>query len=194
MVPVLAIGFADLKKRMEQQEVAGQAHKAKLLDLMKQLEKVERKHYLETSIKLEEYKRRHLELSHRVLRIMKMVLVLRNKGYPIRAEEEALRSRLEAMDMQLKKPAHFRGRIQELQATLRMLKDSKRLGIDSDGDIGGGAVVEYEISNEDQMRLVGEALKTAQEGLLKLTNVLEEDSGHLDIILKGYSETLYQRR
>ncbi|KAJ3104948.1 hypothetical protein HDU97_008696 [Phlyctochytrium planicorne] len=181
MVPVLAVGFDDIKKRIKQQDLANESHRARLSDSIAQLEKIERKHYLETTVKLDEYKRRHTELAQRTLKLMKVVQILRNKGYPIRADEEALRSRLEAMDLQLKKPAHFRGRIQELQATLRMLKDSRRLGF---SDAKDGETVAYEIGNEDQMRLIGEALQTSQEGLMKLTDVLEEDTRHMDIVSK----------
>ncbi|KAI8835522.1 nucleoporin complex subunit 54-domain-containing protein [Chytridium lagenaria] len=193
MVPVLAVGFADIKKRIQQQDVVGEAHKAKLRELAAQLEKIERKHYLETTAKLEEYKRQHATLSHAFyMYIMRFVEMLKNKSYPIRAEEEALRSRLEAMDMQLKKPAHFRGRIQELQATVRSLKDSRRLG--TDGKDGESRAVAYEIGSEEQMRLIGETLQNSQEGLHKLTELIAEDTKHLKVMENGYKETFYQRR
>ncbi|KAJ3416118.1 hypothetical protein HDV05_003087 [Chytridiales sp. JEL 0842] len=194
MVPVLAVGFDDIKKRIAQQESVSNIHKAKLEELSDQLDKIERKHYLETTVKLEEYKRRHVELAHRVLKIMKYVEVLRNKGYPIRAEEEALRGRLEAMDTQLKKPAHFRGRVQELQATLRLLKDSRRITTLGDSREGNGVGMEYTFVDEQQMTLIGEALSTAQEGLKNLSAVIEEDQKDLSIIMKGYAENLNYKK
>ncbi|KAJ3329452.1 hypothetical protein HDU76_007887 [Blyttiomyces sp. JEL0837] len=186
MVPVLAVGFEDLKKRISQQDSCTMVHRSKLEDISEQLDSIERKHHLETATKVEEFKRRHAELAHRVLKIMSTVEVLRNKGYPIRAEEEALRGRLEAMDTQLKKPAHFRGRIQELQATHRMLKESRKL-------LSGDARETSEIDsvmdyNEQQMRLIGEALATAQDGLRNLKAILDEENRDLQIMEKGYGE------
>ncbi|KAI9355367.1 nucleoporin complex subunit 54-domain-containing protein [Zopfochytrium polystomum] len=183
MVPVLAVGFEDLKKRVNQQITTSQIHGTKLDELCAVLEKIEKKHYLETTSKLDEYKRRHVELSHRVLKIMKYVEILRNKGYSIRAEEEALRGRLEAMDQQLKKPAHFRGRTQELQATLRTLRESRKAGQNT---LSGGSP-DSDVIDEEQLRLMREALMTAQEGLKNVSAVIDEDSRDLGIVYKGYS-------
>ncbi|KAJ3127382.1 hypothetical protein HK101_005585, partial [Irineochytrium annulatum] len=97
MVPVLAVGFEDIKKRIAQQDEANRAHRAKLEEIDSKLDSLERKHQLETTVKLDEFRRRHTELARRVLFVMRRVHVLRNKGYPIRAEEEALRVRLEAL-------------------------------------------------------------------------------------------------
>jgi nuclear pore complex protein Nup54 len=85
---------------------------------------------------------------------MKTVELLRNKGYPIRSEEEALRTRLEAMDEQLKKPAYFRGRVPELQATLRLLQDSRKIG--SAGSRDGETGADYAYVDEQQMGFIGE--------------------------------------
>ncbi|KAI8612109.1 nucleoporin complex subunit 54-domain-containing protein [Chytriomyces sp. MP71] len=200
MVPVLAVGFEDLKKRVSEQDAMSDMHKAKLEELAERLNAIERKHYLETTVKLEEYKRRHVELSQRVLSMMKTVEILRNKGYPIRSEEEALRARLEAMNTQLKKPAHFRGRVQELEAALRMIKDARRM--ESAGSLGaaaaGGAgglgregVVEM---SEEQIRLIAEALGSTQQGLKNLSELVEEDGKDIEVISRGYSESIYQRR
>ena len=72
---------------------------------------------------------------------MKRVQILRNRGVPLRADEEILRVRLENALEQLRNPAHFRGKITELWAQLQILKDSKRLH----------PAGNYEVSDEAQL-------------------------------------------
>jgi nuclear pore complex protein Nup54 len=72
---------------------------------------------------------------------MKRVQILRNRGVPLRADEEVLRVRLENALEQLRNPAHFRGKITELWAQLHILKDSKRLH----------PAGNYEVSDEAQL-------------------------------------------
>ncbi|KAJ3061139.1 hypothetical protein HDU98_002960 [Podochytrium sp. JEL0797] len=206
MVPVLAVGFEDLKKRIAHQDKMSELHKAKLEELANWTNTIERKHHLDTVIKLEEYKRRHVELSQRVLSMMRTVEILRNKNYPIRSEEESLRARLDAMSSQLQKPAHFRGRVQELEAALRMLKDAQGRG-DVVGSVGGGKRgggageedgeemegVEAGGMTEEQVKLISEALLTAHQGLKNLTEVVEEDKKDLEIMNRGFTENIYRR-
>lgn len=87
------------------------------------MEKLRQKHLLETTGKLEEYRRRHLSLAHRTLKIMKQVYILRNRGYSIRPEEETLKVRLENLATSLRKSSQFRGRVEELWAHLQMIRD-----------------------------------------------------------------------
>lgn len=64
---------------------------------------------------------------------------------PIRADEEALRVRLENALEQLRNPAHFRGKITELWAQIQILKDSKRLHPTGN----------YEVADEAQLETIG---------------------------------------
>jgi nuclear pore complex protein Nup54 len=68
-VPVLAIGFEDVWKRMELQSNLVDRHQNKLQESDDRLKQVQRKNTLDTSVKLEEYKRRHIDLSKRLLRV-----------------------------------------------------------------------------------------------------------------------------
>ena len=64
---------------------------------------------------------------HQVFSLMKTVQILRNRGFSLRAEEEALFTRLLAMDRDLAKPSVFRGRLNEIWAYVQQLKDADRL-------------------------------------------------------------------
>jgi nuclear pore complex protein Nup54 len=69
MVPVLAVGFQDLKKRLDSQDAHTKAHKDKLAQIQTEMEDMERKHALTTLVHLGEYKRRHLALVHKVVQV-----------------------------------------------------------------------------------------------------------------------------
>lgn len=69
MVPVLAIGFSDLKKRIDSQDQQTQAHLLKLSEMQTEAESIERKHQLETTPKLREYKRRQAAIAHKLLQV-----------------------------------------------------------------------------------------------------------------------------
>ena len=81
---------------------------------------------------------------------MKKVQLLRNWGYAVRADEEALKSRLEAMERELQKPSVFRGRLNEIWAHIQQLGDSKR-GISEDGY--------YAVADEESLKPVYNVLQ-----------------------------------
>ena len=69
MVPVLAVGFQDIKKRLEAQELQTTAHKLKLSEIAQDLEEMERKHHLVILMKMKEYQRRQNVIIHKVLQV-----------------------------------------------------------------------------------------------------------------------------
>ncbi|KAF9186495.1 hypothetical protein BGZ50_002427 [Haplosporangium sp. Z 11] len=174
MVPALAIGFDDLKKRMESQNDMTEMQRIKLDEIEVKMNEIMQFHLLQTASKVREFKRRHIQLAQRVLTLMKRVQILRNRGVPIRADEEMLRVRLENALEQLKNPAHFRGKITELWAQIQILKDSKRLH-----PTGG-----YEVTDEAQL----EVLQDQQAGLQHVTSVLQQDMQDIEILQRKLEE------
>lgn len=69
LVPVLAIGFDDILKRMEIQSKQLELHQEKLRETADRLASVQRQYELGTLVKLEEHKRRHTEFTQRLLRV-----------------------------------------------------------------------------------------------------------------------------
>ncbi|KAH6584615.1 hypothetical protein BASA61_007361 [Batrachochytrium salamandrivorans] len=183
MVPVLAVGFGDLKKRMEVQERQQAVHKEKLEMIASRVDALKTKHFVDTLIKLDEYKRRQRQMVHKTYMLMKTVQILRNRGYSIRADEEALRSRLEAMERDLQKPSIFRGRLNEIWAQLQQLKDSKRMSEDAT----------FSVVNEEALTPVLEALSEMQNGLGQFTKLIQSDQRNLEVMTQAYSETPYLR-
>jgi nuclear pore complex protein Nup54 len=69
MVPALAIGFDDVQKRMDEQHKLSEAHSAKLAELETILKDIQKKSQLDTAVKLEDYKRRHMQTAQRVIKV-----------------------------------------------------------------------------------------------------------------------------
>lgn len=94
-------------------------------EIQKYVTKLQRKHDKtagETTLKIEQYKLKHMELSHRVIKIMKKIEVIRNHGYPISGNEEAFSSKLDSLQRQLNQPNQFKGRLNEITALVRVEK------------------------------------------------------------------------
>ncbi len=69
LVPVVARGFDDLKKRVEQQDAVIKEHKEKLQQIQKLIASMLNKHHITTTTTIESYKRRNLELAGRTVRV-----------------------------------------------------------------------------------------------------------------------------
>ena len=64
----------------------------------------------ETSVALSELRRRHIDLQHRVLRVLVRQECQRKLGFSLQPEEEQLRVQLDSIDAQLAVPTQFRVR------------------------------------------------------------------------------------
>ncbi|KAJ3007747.1 hypothetical protein HKX48_008957 [Thoreauomyces humboldtii] len=188
MVPVEAVGFRDIKKRVDMQDMAYRAHKDKLEEMRTKLIELQRTHFLETSAKLEEYKRRQAALIAKTLKLMTKVQKIRNRGYSVRAEEEKFKTRLEGMERDLQKPSVFRGRLNEIWAHLQQNKSSKQFSLT------GGVDASYNISDEEQLGLMLQTLTGHQNGLAVLTEVAQQDTKIAGDVLRGYEEAGFRRR
>jgi len=69
MVPALAVGFEDLKKRMESQNEMTEIQRVKLDEIEGKMNEIMQFHLLQTAAKVREFKRRHIQLSQRVLTV-----------------------------------------------------------------------------------------------------------------------------
>jgi nuclear pore complex protein Nup54 len=106
---------------------------------------------------------------------MKSVQILRNKGYSLRAEEEALITRLLSMDRDLAKPSVFRGRLNELWAHVQQISDSSQT---------------LYVSDPSGLQNVCQTLQGIGKGLQQLTQVVREDEETIETVHRGYQESL----
>jgi nuclear pore complex protein Nup54 len=106
---------------------------------------------------------------------MKSVQILRNKGYSLRAEEEALITRLLSMDRDLAKPSVFRGRLNELWAHVQQISDSSQ---------------PLYVADPSGLQNVCQTLQGIGKGLQQLTQVVREDEETIESVHRGYQESL----
>lgn len=119
MLPVPMVGFGELRRRLKLQEQQSALHRSRLDIIQADISQLQLAQAKTTS-RIEEYKRKHLDLSHRVLKVMAKQEALRRMGFGITADEEQLRARLETLQYDLTAPAQFRGRLQELLSQVHM--------------------------------------------------------------------------
>jgi len=182
-VPVLAVGFDDIQKRRRAQEVQAEAYDGKLREIQTNLVNLSKKHEGETAVKLLEYKRRHLELTHRVLRIMKGLEVQRCRSYPLMPEEDNLRIKLEGLQRELDRPTQFKGRVSELESLVQMLAEA---------DLGQQEA--FVVTDEGSLKQTQAVLADQQKGLNHLVSILKQDAAELEIMMKGFKERRFGQK
>ena len=112
-IPVPLLGFKSVMQRIKLQEDQGKAHQGRLDAIADDISELQKKHQA-TVAALEESKRRQLELSHRVLKVLVRQESTRKHGFTITPEEERLRSQLETIQTKLETPTQFKGKLNEL--------------------------------------------------------------------------------
>ncbi|KAI8645510.1 nucleoporin complex subunit 54-domain-containing protein [Parasitella parasitica] len=179
-VPALAIGFDDVQKRMDEQHKLSEAHSAKLAEIQAMIKEIQKKSQLETGVKLDEYKRKHMKATQRVIKFLKYAQVLRNKGLSITPDEEVMRARLENIQDQLQRSEQFHGKLSQLWAQLQLIKEQGRQYSKIDGVDGWEAVSEENING------ITKTLDEQNNGIQHIIEVLETDTGEVDNIHKGW--------
>ncbi|EEB07131.1 nucleoporin Nup44 [Schizosaccharomyces japonicus yFS275] len=182
VVPVLAVGFADVQKRINMQKQLVNAYRLRMHEIVKTLEGLHNKHELDTTIKLTEAKSRHVVLSERVLRLAIKVHVLRHRGYALKSNEEELRKKLDDLSKSLNNPQAF-GRLNEIWARITLLFESENemLSGEQRNALFKGAI-DWQ-KNEGQLDTVADVLRDHQTGLSYLTKLIKQDLEGLNGIL-----------
>ena len=182
LIPVPMIGFSELHKRLKHQQQQTKMHQSRLDVITGDIGDLQR-NQTNMMTKLEQYKRKHLELSHRTLRVIVQQEIYRKLGYAIQADEEQLRVQLETIQAELSAPTQFKGRLNELMSQMRL---QSQFGT-SRGDLG------YQIDTTVQHE-IKQHLKTQQEGLNHLINVIKDDLQDLQLIGQGLVDSSQIRR
>ncbi|CDH49667.1 nucleoporin nup44 [Lichtheimia corymbifera JMRC:FSU:9682] len=168
MVPVLATGFGDVLKRMEMQDIQLDAHKKTMMEIGERLETVQQKYMLGSLVKLDEQRRRHTDLTQRLIRMLKYVQVLRYKGFPLHDDEHRLMEVLKQMTEQALTPEQLNNRLRESWATLQAIKRKRQSG-NQDG------YEAWRATSKEDMARIAELLSHEQEGMRHVSNTLQKD-------------------
>lgn len=182
LIPVPMMGFKELLTRLNHQQYQNTQHKRRLEILNEEIEKLQSSQST-TVAKLAQYKRKHLELGHRVLQVMIQLETIRKSGYAIEHDEEQLRIQLESLQAELNAPMQFKGRLNELMSQIRLQTQVK----------GSSNNLPYLL--DDQVKFeTKQHLSKQQEAILQLVSIINEDFEDLKTIENGLYDSIYIRR
>ncbi|KAK4216791.1 nucleoporin complex subunit 54-domain-containing protein [Rhypophila decipiens] len=120
-IPVLCAGFPSIIARLILQRTTIKQFNVVLHNINAELDRILSTHDLEHSVRALNARRRHAELSKRCLALASRVQVLRNRGYALSGDEDALKEKLQKIDKGLQDPA-LSARMEELWSRLIILR------------------------------------------------------------------------
>ncbi|RWS01547.1 nuclear pore complex protein Nup54-like protein, partial [Dinothrombium tinctorium] len=160
-IPVPLIGFSALNERFKLQEQETQQQKLRLKIISDDINNLEREVTV-VKAKIAECKRRNVALSNRVLKVMIWQEVMRKRGFPIQAEEDQLRAKLENLQSEINAPTKFKGCLNELMCRLRQLQSQQQQN------------PTFTIE-ESVLQQIKNHLQHEQEGIKHLLDLLKQD-------------------
>lgn len=178
-VPVLAVGFDDLNKRLSQQKQQVDAYKVRMKEVRDKLSELSNRHDLHTAVKLAEMRARHAKLVRKTLALAIKLQVVTNRGHVLTPEEERLRQKLKELLARAEDPSVF-GSLNEVWARVRVIKDrSEAKDQSTDGDGGHHAHLDLE-RNKEQIERTIKVLAAQQTGIKFLAGLIEEDKERVE--------------
>ncbi|KAI9289524.1 nucleoporin complex subunit 54-domain-containing protein [Umbelopsis sp. AD052] len=183
MVPTLAVGFDDVRKRMEGQYRTCAVFKERLEAINQKIEQIQRKHILETMTRLAEHKRRHIDLTQRTIQFMKNSQLLRSKGFPIQVDEDKLRLQLEKAEMELQRSAQFNENLNHLWNQVQDVRENQRDTVLTE---------KWALTSEKDVHAISEILSSQHDGLAHVISICHSDMKDLDAMISGVNAKLGQ--
>ncbi|KAJ1905792.1 Nucleoporin nup57, partial [Coemansia sp. IMI 209127] len=191
LVPVVANGFDDLRKRVDSQSLQIQSYQERSAEVADKLSSIFQKHHSETVVRLSECRRRQADLSQRLLEFMKLLQLLRLRGQLLSPEEEVFRVRVEHLEKEMSRSGSLKQRLAELQDHTYRLQAASRRRRELLGRSGSGCVADgYEVADEAQLESVMKMLGEKQRGLARMTQIISLDAQSIEDV-EGAIEERY---
>ncbi|KAF4099065.1 nucleoporin p54 isoform X2 [Onychostoma macrolepis] len=181
LIPVPMVGFKELLRRLKIQDQMTKQHQTRVDIISNDISELQR-NQATTAAKITQYKRKLMDLSHRVLQVLIKQEVQRKSGYAIQLDEEHLRVQLETIQSELNAPTQFKGRLNELMSQIRMqnhfgaVRSEERYRVDA-----------------DLLREIRQHLKHQQEGLSHLISVIKDDLDDIKTIEDELHDSVHGR-
>ncbi|XP_038590009.1 nuclear pore complex protein Nup54-like isoform X3 [Micropterus salmoides] len=181
LIPVPMVGFKELLRRLQIQEQMTKQHQTRVDIISNDISELQ-KNQATTVAKIAQYKRKLMDLSHRVLQVLIKQEIQRKSGYAIQVDEEHLRVQLDTIQSELNAPTQFKGRLNELMSQIRMqnhfgaVRSEERYNVDA-----------------DLLREIKQHLKQQQDGLSHLISVIKDDLEDIKLIEHGLSDSGHMR-
>ncbi|XP_075058812.1 nucleoporin p54 isoform X2 [Mixophyes fleayi] len=181
LIPVAMVGFKELLRRLKVQDQMTKQHQSRLDIISEDISELQ-KNQATTMAKIAQYKRKLMELSHKVLQVLIKQEIQRKSGFAIQAEEEHLRVQLDTIQCELNAPTQFKGRLNELMSQIRM-----------QNHFGAVRSEEKYYVDGDLLREIKQHLKQQQEGLSHLISIIKDDLEDIKLIEQGLSDNVHIR-
>ncbi|KAM8939712.1 nucleoporin p54 isoform 2-T2 [Pelodytes ibericus] len=181
LIPVPMVGFKELLRRLKVQDQMTKQHQSRLDIISEDISELQ-KNQATTMAKIAQYKRKLMELSHRVLQVLIKQEIQRKSGFAIQAEEEHLRVQLDTIQCELNAPTQFKGRLNELMSQIRM-----------QNHFGAVRSEEKYYVDGDLLREIKQHLKQQQEGLSHLIGIIKDDLEDIKLIEQGLTDNVHIR-
>uniref|UniRef100_A0A674C7R9 54 kDa nucleoporin n=1 Tax=Salmo trutta TaxID=8032 RepID=A0A674C7R9_SALTR len=178
LIPVPMVGFKELLRRLKIQDQMTKQHQSRVDIISNDISELQ-KNQATTVAKIAQYKRKLMDLSHRVLQVLIKQEIQRKSGYAIQVDEEHLRVQLDTIQCELNAPTQFKGRLNELMSQIRMQNHFGAVRAEERYSVDG-----------DLLREIRQHLKQQQEGLSQLISVIKDDVEDLKLIEHGLLDRL----
>ncbi|CAH8556996.1 unnamed protein product [Schistosoma mattheei] len=189
MIPIPFIGFPDLKRRKCDQLAYGEQQSSMIKYITELVSKL-RTGQLVMSQRLIQLKRKQIELSHRVLKVLKHQEVHRRCGFAISVEEEGMRCELERIWSELVAPRGLRIRFQEALSTLRNSSEFNKRDKENIGSVykgvhslesGDGYPSTWSL-DPDSLNELKEYLTQRHNGIREMQRLITEMTNNLKVM------------
>jgi nuclear pore complex protein Nup54 len=170
-VPVQACGFNDLKGRIAEQNKLTSQQSQTLQDASKVIQYIKHNHSTQTMAKLDDYKRRQLEISQRLIRVICKLMVLEARGTRLTVGEEQLKRKFELILQDLTSPILYRAKIEDFIALSRITVPSSPLPQ----------------LDERSLENIAKALKEQRAGLEVLTTMVQKDTKDVQLMMAEFT-------
>ncbi|KAJ5079834.1 nucleoporin p54 [Anaeramoeba ignava] len=124
LVPIQISGFQDLKTRTEQQKSSIDLQKKELENLSELINELKTNNEFNLKQKYQLCQERQVKLSHKLLRVLSKLEVLKRGETPFSEEEENFRNKLQLIEKELNKPDKFRGKLNQLIPRAKMIEEN----------------------------------------------------------------------
>eukprot|EP00299_Pterocystis_sp_00344_P014064 c6958_g1_i1.p1 GENE.c6958_g1_i1~~c6958_g1_i1.p1 ORF type:complete len:419 (-),score=123.62 c6958_g1_i1:4-1227(-) len=166
LIPVQACGFTDLEERTKINHSLTTQHANQVKNMTSKLEQIHTKLESEIALRVTAVKRRHIELSQQVIKVMGKMERLEAMDKPLGMEELVFRTRLEEIDGALHRP-RIRGKLHELSSVVEMSRSSTAPSVEIVG------VEELAKCLQQHRQGLEELVKVVQKDLRDMTKISE---------------------
>lgn len=175
LVPVVAIGFEDLRTRVDAQTAQSAFHLQKLNDLQARLKTLRTQHSISNASRLMRAASTQTQIVQRLTRFIQHLHLLLPtiRSSALRPEEEALRGKLEELEEEMRR-GRVQGRLNELWALIGSVSAS----IERANGSGG----EWAVVDEEGLAQIAQILSEQQVGLQHLTKILQKGQDNIKVI------------